>query len=140
LAIGGFRVIATDEPVTETGEPPGEGPLESDILDCLRLLVGAFVVMGMAMGIGIVWKAACALSVVDGLVLAAGVAGWLGFYMILGALMPPFTRALRDDSSNFGWLVKGLVACGLVVQWASWLLVVVCILWRMWVAYFLSVP
>ena len=131
LAIGGFRVIVSEEPVVESEEPPGEGPIEGAVLNFLRLLVGAFVALGLAVGIGILWKAAGDSFVTGLLVLAAAVAGWLGICLILGSLMTPFTRALRDDSSIFGWLVKGFVALIFVGQWVVMPFFILHILWTM---------
>ena len=131
LAIGGFRVIVTEEPVVETDEPPGEGPIEGSILNFLRLLVGAFVALGLAVGIGIGWKAAGDSFVTGLLVLAAAVVGWLGIYLILGPLMVSFTRALRDHSSVFGWLVKGFVAIYFVGHWVVMPFFIFYILWTM---------
>ncbi|MEI6676049.1 MAG: hypothetical protein WCO57_12820 [Verrucomicrobiota bacterium] len=129
LAIGGFRVIVTREPVLETEEPPADGPIEAAVLNFLRLLVGAFVVCGLAVGIGLLWTEAGDMFVTGVLVQAAAVTGWLGMYMILGPLMIPFTRALRNKASAFGGLVKGLVACLFVGQLAFAFVCFVRVLW-----------
>lgn len=131
LVIGGFRVIVTEEPVEETEEPPGEGPIEGAILNFLRLLLGAFVALGLAVGIGMLWKAAGDSSVTALLVLAAAVAGWLGIYLIVAPLMIPFTRALRDNSSVFGWLVKGFVALVFAGQWVVMPFFILYLLWTL---------
>lgn len=131
MAIGGFRVIATDEPVEATEEPPGEGAIEGAVLNFLRLAVGAFIVLGLAVGIGIVWKAAGDSFMTGLFLLAAAVAGWLGICLALGLLMVPFTKTLRDDSSLFGGLVKGLVAFCYVGQAAFPLVYLIWVLWTM---------
>ena len=131
LAIGGFRVIVTEEPAVETEEPPENGKIEGAILDFLRLLLGAFVALGLAVGIGIEWKAAGESFVPGLLVLAAAAAGWLGICLSLGPLMTPFTRKLRDDSSVSGWLAKGLVALIFAGQWIVMPFLILHLLWTL---------
>lgn len=110
LAIGGFRVIATEEPAVEAEGPPAAGPLESSILDFLRLLVSAFVAFGLTLGIGQLAQEGGGLLLVALLALVAVSAGWLGLCLLMGPLMIPFTRALRDEKSVFGGLLKGTIA------------------------------
>ncbi|MEI6604061.1 MAG: hypothetical protein WCP35_02040 [Verrucomicrobiota bacterium] len=111
LAIGGFRVIATEEPVVVAEGPPATGPLESALLNFLRLLVSAFVAFGLTLGIGLLSQEGGGFLLVVLLALVAASAGWLGLCLIMAPLMIPFTRALRDEKSAFGGLIKGTIAC-----------------------------
>ncbi|MCX6873336.1 MAG: hypothetical protein NTW21_05940 [Verrucomicrobia bacterium] len=117
LAIGGFRVLVTEEPVAETEEPPGDGPLESAVLNFLRLLVTALVVLCLAIGLGVYCRFGGEFAIPGLLVLAVLSGAWLGICLVLGPLMGPFTRALRDEQSPFGWLVKAGVALLFVGQY-----------------------
>jgi hypothetical protein len=117
FAAGGFRVIATDEPVADMDDPPAPGPLENAILNFFRLLVNAFVALGLTLGISAFCQTADSFMVTALLGVVAAMAGWLGICCLMGPLMLPFTRILRDENSALGSLIKGSIAALYAAQY-----------------------
>ena len=115
LAIGGFRVIVSDDPV-EDEEPLvfAASPLDP-VLDAIRLLVVAFVSLGIViLAVQFMKLPASYLADFAGLVLRCTFLA--AVFCLLIPLVEPMTRALRDERSVFGMCVRGLVVLHVAVN------------------------
>ena len=124
LAIGGFRVCVTEAPV-ENDEPlPENPPLLDKILDGIRLVVVALASFGLIAPLAIASRSndiniSRAGDFMVFLVILAAV------FSCLGPLMVPATRAMRDEHTVLGGLVRGLVVCYFAGYWLIMLITIV---------------
>ena len=144
LFSNGFRVWASDEPVTD-GEDAGDGPdvageavtPESQgamrlLFDAVRLIAGALMTTGgLAIGIALVvglihialelkelmfavFSGNAAGALVSLLLWLVAFLGFAGFATCGGPLMVRMTAALRNEASAFGWTARALVVAWVV--------------------------
>jgi hypothetical protein len=130
LAIGGFRVLVSDEPVDDDEEePPANPALLDNIADGIRLVVAAFVSLGLVSLLMLVRQhpARFAAGVMPSLLLCVVITAV--FNCLLIPLVEPMTRALRDERSLFGGCIRALVVLHVAGQllwmfaifaWAIW--------------------
>jgi hypothetical protein len=129
LAIGGFRVLVSAEPVEDEEEkPPDEPALLGNIADGIRLVVAAFVSLGLISLLILVLQHPAGF--------AAEVIPWLLFCVVMAAvflclspLMIAMTRALRDERSLFGGCIRALVV---VYVLGNWLLMLAALGYAIW--------
>lgn len=120
LAIGGFRVIVSDEPVEDVEPPPATPPMLDSTLDAARVVVLAFITFGV-LGWLILAVKYPDRYVVDAVAWAIRCGLMLAVLGCLAPLMIPMTRALRDERSLFGGCIRGLVILHVAAQWLGML-------------------
>ena len=101
LAISGFRVLVTDEPVDTDEPPPPNAPLLDNILDAMRVVAVAFTLLGLIslLIFAIQFPGRHAIDLISW---ALRLALLTGLFACLAPLMIAMTRALRDECSLFG--------------------------------------
>jgi len=119
IAIGGFRVIVSDEPV-EDQEPPAPAPSPvDDMLDAIRLMVAAVAGLGiLILTLLFLFELLKQPDLLPGflLVVLFLIAIPCAAICLLIPLWEPMTRALRDERSMFGICVRGLVVLHVAVN------------------------
>ena len=145
LAIGGFRVCVTDAPVENEEPLPANPQREHNLLDELRLVVAsiAIVVFLAIAAILIFMLAAIAVRAIAAIVTHPNMTDFLecirwaitlvilpAVFIGLGPLMVPATRAMRDEHTLLGGLVRGLVVCYFAGYWLMMLIAFVLAIWH----------
>jgi len=116
IAVGGFRVIVSDEPV-EDEEPLAPTPAPMDpAFDAIRLMVVAFVSLGILIEALLFMKYPNLFfqRFIGGLFC---IALPCAISCLLIPLVEPMTRAFRDERSPFGICVRALVVLHVVGEW-----------------------
>lgn len=115
LAIGGFRVLVTDEPVTHEEPLPAAAPAIETLLNAIRVAVVAFTLLGLiaALWLGTKLPAYGAADWIAGAMRGGLV---IAIFCGMAPLMIPATRALRDERSLFGGCIRGLVVIHVAAQ------------------------
>jgi hypothetical protein len=121
LAIGGVRVWVSDIVLDEDGEWPAMETVENEFANALRGLIMAFACSGPLLLLGnlAIHQAheseRPSRDPMEVLVTVLLIAGGAGAILIMGPLMPAFTRFLRDDESVASRLVRLVVVLILIV-------------------------